>query len=77
MCDDLKYRHPFSCIVSGPSGSGMSFCIRLIQKLDALCTERKYDGGIVWFYVEKSAVSSRQQLPANISFNESVPEDVS
>ena len=52
-----------------------SFCIRFQQKLDALCTERKFGGEVVWCYGEKSAVPTRQQLPANISFNEGVPED--
>jgi len=76
MCDDVKFRHPFSCIVSGPSGSGnSSFCIRFLQKLDALCTERKFAGGVVGCYGEKSAVPSRQQLPANFRFNEGVQED--
>jgi len=76
MCDDLKFRYPFSCIVSGISGSGKStFCIRFPQKLDALCTARKFGGGIFWDYGQKFAVPSRQQLPANVSFNEDVPED--
>jgi len=76
-CDDPKNRHPFSCIVSGPNGSGKSsFCIRFLQNLYALCTERKFDGGIVRRYGEKSAVPSRLQLPANIRFNEGLPEDL-
>jgi len=75
MCDDLKFRHPFSCFVCGPSGSGKSsFCIRFLQNHDALCTERKFGRGIVWCYGEKGAVPSRQHLPANISFNEGVSE---
>jgi len=62
--------------VGRPSASGKSsFCIRFLQKLDALCTERKFGGGLVWCYGEKSSVPTRQQLPANISFNEGVPED--
>jgi len=57
--DDLKFRHPFSCIVSGPSKSGKtSFCIRLLQYLVALCTESEFGGGIVWCYSEKTAVSA-------------------
>jgi len=76
MSDDLKLRHPFSCIVIGPSGSGKSsFVIRLIQNRPDICTEVTFAGGIVWCYGEKSAVSSRHQLPANVSFNEGVPED--
>jgi len=76
MSDDLKFRHPFSCIVSGPSGSGKSsFVIRFLQNRRDICTEPTFTVGIVWCYGEKSAVPSRHQLPANISFNEGVPED--
>jgi len=78
MSDDLKFRHPFSCIVSGPSGSGKSsFVLRFHQNLDYICTEPTFAGGIVWCYGEKSAVPSRPQLPANFRYNEGVPEDFS
>ena len=64
MSDDLKFRHPFSCIVNGPSGSGKSsFVIRFLQNHAYLCTEPTLAGGIVWCYGEKSAVPS--DLPAN------------
>jgi len=63
--------------VSGPIGSGnTSFCIRFVQNVDYLCTEQKFGGGIVWCYGEKTAVPPRQHLPANISFNESVLDEV-
>ena len=76
MSDDLKFRHPFSCIVSGTSGSGnSSFVIRILQNLRHLCTELTFAGGIVWCYGEKSAVPSRHKLPAYVTFNEGVPED--
>ena len=74
MSDDLKFWLPFSCIVSGPSGSRKSsFVIRFLQNLDYLCTEPTFPGGIVWCYGEKSAVPSRHQLPANVRYNEGVP----
>jgi len=73
--DDLKFRHPFLCIVSGRSKSGKtSFCIRLLQNLDALCSERELDGGIVWCNSEETAVPKRQQLPTNTTYDEGVPE---
>jgi len=76
MSDDLKFIHPFSCIVSGPSCSGMSyFVIRFLQNFHYLCTEPTFAGGIVWCYGEKSAVPSRHQLPANVRYNEGVSED--
>jgi hypothetical protein len=75
MSDVLKFRHPFSCLVSGPSGSRKtSFCIRLLQNLDSLCTEIRFEWGIIWCYSERNAVPSRQQLPANVIFNLGVPE---
>jgi len=79
MSDDLKLKHSFTCILSGPSGSEKSlFCIRFLQKLDALCTERDFDGGVIWCYSEKTAVPSLAVLPKkrDIRFNEGVPADI-
>jgi len=78
MRDDLKFKHPFTCIISGPSWSGKSsFCIRFLQNLDALCTERDFDGGVIWCFSEKTAVPSPAVLPKkrDIRFNEGVPTD--
>jgi len=50
--------------------------MRFLQTLDALCTKRKVGGGLVSCYGQRIAISLRQQLPANISFNEGVPDDV-
>ena len=72
----LNLGNPFSCIVSGSSVPGKSsFCIHFIQKIDYLCTERKFGGGIDWCYDEKKAISPHQQLPANICFNQGVPDE--
>jgi len=50
-----------SCLVSCPSGSGKSsFCIRFLQNLDALCSERNFEGGVIWCYSEKTAVPNQQ-----------------
>jgi len=77
MRDDLKFKHPFTCIISGPSGSGKSsFCVRLLKNLDALFTERDFDGGLIWCYSEKTAVPSPTELPkSDVNFNEGVPTD--
>ena len=76
MSDYLKFRHAFPCIMCRPSGSGKSsFCIRFLQNLDYLFNEGTFAGEIVWCYGEKSAVLSVHQLPANVSFNDGVPED--
>jgi len=69
MCDDLKLKHLFACFVGGSSGSGKSsFCIRLLQNLKALCTEPKFNGGIILCYSKRSAVPYRQ-LAATKSFH--------
>jgi ABC-type phosphate transport system ATPase subunit len=72
--DEIKFKAPFICIISGPSGSGKSsFCIRLLQNLKFLCTESRFDGGIIWFYSEKTTVPSH--LGENVRFNEGVPDN--
>ena len=51
ITDDLMFKTPRTCIISGPSGSGkLSFFISLLQNLDSLCTDRHFDGGIMWCY---------------------------
>jgi len=78
MADDVRFKHPFTCILSGPSGSGKSsFTLRLLQHLDSLCIKPNFSGGIIWCYSEKSAVP-RQQLTSlhkNVSFHEGVPQN--
>jgi len=51
--------------------------VRFLQNLDALCTEREFDGGVIWCYSEKTAVPSPTELPkkSNVHFNEGVQKD--
>jgi len=77
--DDLKIKDSY-CIVSETSGSGKSsFCIRFLHNLDALCTERNFDGGVIWCYSEKTAVPNQQlavlKKKKKILYNEGVPAD--
>jgi ABC-type dipeptide/oligopeptide/nickel transport system ATPase component len=75
---DLKFKYSFTCIVSGPTGSGKSsFTLRLLRHLDSLCTEPNFSGGIVWFYSEKSAVPRRElaSLHKDVSFHEGVTQN--
>jgi ABC-type lipoprotein export system ATPase subunit len=78
MGDDLKFKHPFACIISGPTGSGKtSFCIQFLHHLGSLSTETNYNGGVTWCYSEKTAVSLQQlaSLKKNIKYHEVVPEE--
>ena len=72
---DIKFKYSFACLLSAPSGSGnSSFCIRYLQNLDALCTERNSDGGVIWCYSEKTAVPNQELavLKKKICYNECV-----
>jgi predicted NACHT family NTPase len=76
MDDDLKFKHPFTSIISGATGSGKSsFCIRFLQNLKSLCSEQYFDGGILGCYSKSTAVPTEQWtvLANNIRFNEGVP----
>jgi ABC-type phosphate transport system ATPase subunit len=77
MDDHLKLKHPFTAIISEPTGSGKSsFCVRFLQKLKSLCTEQNFDGGIIWCYSERTAVPDRElsKISNNIRLNKGVPE---
>jgi len=53
-----------------------SFCVLFLQNVDALCTERDFDGGVIWCYSEKKAVPSQTELPKrDVHFNVGVPTD--
>ena len=75
MCEDLRFKHTFTCINSGPSGSGMSsFCIKMLQNLESMSTETRFEGGILWCYAESNAVPS-VDVGRKIQFHESVPDN--
>jgi len=78
MAADIRFQHPFTCIVSRPSGSGKySFTLRLLHHLDSLCTEPNFSGGIIWCYSEKSAIPRDKltSLHKNVSIHEGVPKN--
>jgi len=77
MASDIKFKRPFTCIIGGPTGSGMStFCIPFLQNLDTLCTEPDFPGGIIWCYSEQSSVPHQQlaALKKNVQIHEGLPE---
>jgi len=54
----------------------MSFCIRLFQNLDIVCTEREIGGGIIWCYSKKNVVPDCQHLPCkNFNYQEDAPDN--
>jgi len=78
MAIDIRFIHPFTCIVGGPTESGKStFCARFLQNLDTLRTEPDFPGGIIWCYSEQSAVPQQQlaALRKNVQFRDGLPEN--
>ena len=58
----MKFKNPFTYIVAGPTVSGKtSFVMKLLHNLKSLCTESRFEGGIIWCYSEETSVP-RQQL---------------
>jgi len=50
--------------------------VLFLQNLDALCTKRDFEGGVICCYSEKTAVPSPTELPkSEVHFNEGVPTD--
>jgi len=57
MENHVKFKHTFTPIVAGPTVSGKtSFVIKLLQNLKSLCTESRFEGGIIWCYSKETAV---------------------
>jgi len=78
MYEWLTFKHPFTCIIAGPSSFGKStFCISFLQNLDTLCTEQKLNGGIIWCYSEKTAFPHNQlsELKKNVQYHKGVPKN--
>ena len=74
---DLRFKHPFTSIVSGPTGSGKSsFCVKFLKNLDTQCTESTFSAGIIWCYSEKTAVPYNQLSGLKkIQFQEGLPDN--
>jgi ABC-type phosphate transport system ATPase subunit len=78
MDDDLRFKHPITCIINGPTGSGKSsFCIRFFQNLKSLCTEQNFVGGIILCHNGRTAVPAKElsEIRDNIRLKKGVPED--
>ena len=78
MDDDLKFKHHFTSIISGPTCSRKSsICNRLLQNLKSLCNEQYFNGNIFWCYGKRTAVPDRElsELNNTISVHKGVPEN--
>ena len=76
----IRFKHPFTCIIRGPAGSRKtSLFLKLLQKLDFICTESKFKGGIIWYYREVTAVPREKlsKLGRSTQYQEGLPENFS
>ena len=68
---DVRFKHPFTCTVSGPTRAGKSvFTFRLIDEAKEQITPRLQQ--IVYCYGVYQSVFSKY---LNIKFNEVLPDD--
>jgi len=67
---DLRWKHPFTAIVAGPSGSGKShFVMKFIASIDEMC-DAEFEN-IFWHYSEWQPGYNNLK---NITFKEGIPD---
>ena len=73
---EFRFKYPCTCIIPGPTGSGKStFCKRFLQKLSSLCTEHRFEGGILWCFTQRTSIPTKEldALNQKIRYLEGVP----
>jgi len=74
----IRFKHPFTCIVSGPTGSGKNqFLFKATSKPWRTLYRVKIRGGIIWCYSEVAAVPREKlsKLGSSIQYQECLPEN--
>ena len=77
MSVDVRFKHPFACIIAGPTRSGKSkFCVRFLNNHSSFCTER-FKGGNSWCFSERTSIPTGEMdaLNLNIRYDEGKPVD--
>ena len=70
---DPRWKHPFTCIVAGPTSSGKTyFVINLLKHVKEMINPPPQK--IFWFYGEWQELYSRLQIE-NLAFHEGLPSD--
>jgi hypothetical protein len=68
MASDIRFKHPFTCIIGGPTWSGEStFCIRFLQNFDTLCFR-------AWFFRWNYLVLQRAECRAPAAVDHVIEE---
>ena len=78
LSSDVRFKHPFTCIIAGPTVSGKStFCVRFLQNLRTLCSESNFEGGILWCFSEQTSIPRERlnELKPKTRHHEGVSND--
>lgn len=68
---DLKFKHPFTCIVAGPTSCGKTiFTYNLLDNLNSMCD--KNINKIVYYYDEWQPIFGESK-PYNITYEQGLP----
>jgi len=73
----VRFKHPFTCIIAGPTGSGRStFSVRFLENLSSY-TKKRFHRGILWSFSERASITTKNlyALNLNIRYHEGVPVD--
>ncbi|MCP4458737.1 MAG: hypothetical protein GY816_12050 [Cytophagales bacterium] len=70
---DIRLKHPFSMIVSGPSQAGKTnFVVKLLQNIEQMCTTPPAE--IFWCYSEYQPAYREIAMLPNVKLIEGIPE---
>ena len=72
MCDESRFKHPFTCIISGPTGSGKVLCW-LYAKSRHSVYRKTFDGVYSGTRVRRQ-LSSRIKKCKESAFSRGVPD---
>lgn len=72
--DHLKFKSPFTCIVSGPSGSGKTHLVRSILEAQNAAFNRS-PKKILWAYGQWQELYSEPLKGVSVRYHENLPEE--
>lgn len=72
--DHLKFKSPFTCIISGPSGSGKTYLVRSILEAQKSVFNRA-PKKILWAYGQWQELYKKPLKGVSVRYHENLPEE--